>query len=93
VPSTVGCIPWVTLEDLLAVDPSARTFQERLQAERAASLAVLLSLKQRLTATDCLIDQVVYTVSATFGIAACRQDKLLRLASRGIIQPTGTERY
>ena len=44
----------------LAVDPSARVFQERLQAEHAASLAKLLPIKQRLAATDRLIDQVVY---------------------------------
>ncbi|MGB2773759.1 MAG: restriction endonuclease, partial [Anaerolineae bacterium] len=61
-----------TLEDLLAVlrqnrrkltvDPSARAFQERLQAEHAASLAKLLPLKARLAATDRLIDQAVYTL-------------------------------
>ncbi len=44
----------------LAVDPSARAFQERLAAEHAASLAVLLPLKARLAATDRLIDRVVY---------------------------------
>ena len=59
-----------TLEELLAVlrqnrrkltvDPSARAFQERLQAEHGASLAKLLPLKARLAATDRLIDQAVY---------------------------------
>lgn len=62
--------PPANLEDVLAVlrqnrrklsvDPSARAFQERLQAEYDASLATLLPLKQRLAATDRLIDQVVY---------------------------------
>jgi len=62
--------PHLALEELLAVlrqnrrklsvDPSARAFQERLATEHAASLAVLLPLKQRLAATDRLIDQVVY---------------------------------
>ncbi len=62
--------PHLTLEELLAVlrqnrrrlavDPSKRAFQERLQAEYDASLARLLPLKQRLAATDRLIDQVVY---------------------------------
>ena len=44
----------------IAVDPSARAFQERLQVEYDASLAKLLPIKQRLAATDRLIDQVVY---------------------------------
>jgi len=62
--------PHLTLDSLLAVlrqnrrkltaDPSARAFQERLATEHAASLAVLLPLKQRLAATDRLIDQAVY---------------------------------
>jgi hypothetical protein len=44
----------------LAVDPGGRKFQEALQKEYEASLAVLLPLKARLAATDRLIDQVVY---------------------------------
>jgi hypothetical protein len=62
--------PHATLEELLAVlrqnrrrlavDPSKRAFQEHLQAEYDATLAKLLPLKQRLAATDRLIDQVVY---------------------------------
>jgi very-short-patch-repair endonuclease/type I restriction-modification system DNA methylase subunit len=62
--------PHASLDDLLAVlrqnrrklivDPSRRAFQEHLQAEYAASLDKLLPLKQRLAATDRLIDQVVY---------------------------------
>jgi hypothetical protein len=62
--------PHATLDDVLAVlrqnrrrlavDPSKRAFQERLQAEYDASLAKLLPLKQRLAATDRLVDQVVY---------------------------------
>ena len=65
-------IQWNEAEELLAVlrqnrrkltvDPSARAFQERLQAEHAASLAKLLPLKARLAATDRLIDQAVYTL-------------------------------
>ena len=44
----------------LTVDPGGRRFQEALKKEYEASLAVLLPLKARLTATDRLIDQVVY---------------------------------
>jgi hypothetical protein len=44
----------------LDVDPSARHFQNRLMQEYQASLEKLLPLKQRLTATDRLIDLVVY---------------------------------
>ena len=44
----------------LAVDPSARAFQERLKGEYEASLARLLPLKERLRATDRLIDLIVY---------------------------------
>jgi len=44
----------------LAVDPGARAFQERLKSEYETSLAKLLPLKQRLAATDRLIDQIVY---------------------------------
>ena len=44
----------------LTVDPGSHAFQERLQTEYDASLAVLLPLKRRLAATDRLIDQVVY---------------------------------
>ncbi|MGQ9584128.1 MAG: Eco57I restriction-modification methylase domain-containing protein [Anaerolineae bacterium] len=44
----------------LAVDPSGRAFQERLQQEYEASLAKLLPLKARLAATDRLIDLIVY---------------------------------
>lgn len=51
----------------LAVDPGGRAFQERLQAEHAASLAKLLPLKQRLAATDRLIDRVVYRL---YGLTA-----------------------
>lgn len=60
----------LTLEELLevlrknqrrlAVDPSGRAFQERLRQEYEASLAKLLPLKERLAATDRLIDLVVY---------------------------------
>lgn len=44
----------------LAVAPSGRDFQERLQREYEASLAKLLPLKARLAATDRLIDCIVY---------------------------------
>lgn len=44
----------------LAADPDARAFQETLEREYAASLARLLPLKQRLAATDRLIDLIVY---------------------------------
>ena len=62
--------PHATLDELLdilrqnrrklAVDPSARAFQERLAAEYESSLGKLLPIKGRLAATDRLIDQVVY---------------------------------
>jgi hypothetical protein len=62
--------PHVSLDELLdilrknrrklATDPSGRAFQEHLAAEYEASLSKLLPLKQRLAATDRLIDQVVY---------------------------------
>ncbi len=42
------------------VDPSGRDFTERFAAEYAKSLAKLLPIKQRLAATDRLIDQIVY---------------------------------
>ena len=44
----------------LTADPAARKFQESLNKEYEASLAVLLPLKARLAASDRLIDQVVY---------------------------------
>ncbi len=44
----------------LIADPSARAFQEALEREYAASLGKLLPIKQRLTATDHLIDLIVY---------------------------------
>ena len=44
----------------LRADPSARTFQERLAQEYEASLEKLLPLKARLSATDRLIDLIVY---------------------------------
>ncbi|MBI2843326.1 MAG: N-6 DNA methylase [Armatimonadetes bacterium] len=44
----------------LAVDPSTRTFQENLRREFDHSLAVLSPLKERIAATDRLIDQIVY---------------------------------
>jgi len=44
----------------LTADPDARAFQETLEREYAASLATLLPLKQRLAATDRLIDLLVY---------------------------------
>jgi len=44
----------------LGVDPGARGFQERLRAEYGASLDRLVPLKDRLAATDCLIDLIVY---------------------------------
>ena len=44
----------------LKVDLGGRKFQESLKKEYEASLSVLLPLKARLTATDRLIDQVVY---------------------------------
>jgi hypothetical protein len=46
----------------LAVDPSRRAFQDRLRAEYAASLDVLLPIKRRLAAADRLIDRVVYVL-------------------------------
>jgi hypothetical protein len=62
--------PHLTLDELLdilrknrrklAVDPSARAFQERLAVEYEASLGKLLPIKGRLAAADRLIDQVVY---------------------------------
>jgi hypothetical protein len=62
--------PHLVLEDVLnilrrnhrrlQVDPSARVFQEHLAREYEGSLAKLLPLKAHLTATDRLIDQVVY---------------------------------
>ena len=62
--------PHLALEDVLdilrrnrrklQVDPSERAFQERLAQEYEASLGKLLPLKARLTATDRLIDRVVY---------------------------------
>jgi hypothetical protein len=68
--------PHLTLEGLLdvlrknrrklAVDPGRRAFQEQLQAEYEASLGKLLPLKQRLSATDRLIDRVVYRL---YGLA------------------------
>ncbi len=51
----------------LAVDPSQRAFQEHLAAEYAASLAKLLPIKQRLAASDRLIDHVVYRL---YGLTA-----------------------
>jgi len=61
-----------TLEQILAilrknqrslrVDVSARTFQERLAKEYEASLGKLLPVKARLSATDRLIDQIVYAL-------------------------------
>ena len=50
----------------LCVDPSARAFQERLAQEYAASLDKLLPLKARLSATDRLIDLIVYRL---YGLA------------------------
>jgi len=44
----------------LSADPDARAFQETLESEYTASLAKLLPLKQRLAATDRLIDLLVY---------------------------------
>ncbi|MGC9393267.1 MAG: Eco57I restriction-modification methylase domain-containing protein [Anaerolineae bacterium] len=44
----------------LSADPDARAFQETLEREYDASLAILLPLKQRLAATDRLIDLLVY---------------------------------
>ncbi len=44
----------------LSADPDARAFQETLEREYTASLATLLPLKQRLAATDRLIDLIVY---------------------------------
>lgn len=46
----------------LGVDVSARTFQERLEKEYTASLEKLLPVKQKLAATDRLIDQIVYAL-------------------------------
>ena len=42
------------------VDPFGRDFTARFAAEYATSLAKLLPIKQRLAATDRLIDQIVY---------------------------------
>jgi len=44
----------------LAVDPSGRAFQERRAQEYNASLEKLLPLKNRLAATNRLIDSIVY---------------------------------
>ena len=44
----------------LTADPDARAFQETLEREYTASLEKLLPVKQRLAATDRLIDLIVY---------------------------------
>ena len=44
----------------LTVNPSDRTFQGNLQREFERSLATLSPLKERIAATDRLIDQIVY---------------------------------
>ena len=62
--------PHLALPDLLAllgknrrkltVDVTRRDFTAALEREYTASLTRLLPIKQRLAATDALIDQVVY---------------------------------
>lgn len=46
----------------LGVNVSGRAFQERLEQEYQASLAKLLPIKQKLSDTDRLIDQIVYAL-------------------------------
>jgi len=68
--------PHLTLEEMLGIlrknrrrmraNPSSRVFHERLKQEYHASLEKLLPLKRRLTATDRLIDLIVYRL---YGLA------------------------
>lgn len=51
----------------LQVDPTARKFQERLAQEYQASIDQLLPIKARLSATEQLIDQIVYRL---YGLTA-----------------------
>lgn len=44
----------------LQVDATSRKFQERLTQEYQVSLDLLLPIKAQLSATDKLIDQIVY---------------------------------
>jgi hypothetical protein len=46
----------------LKIDAFGRAFQERLEREYQASLVKLLPIKQKLTASDRLIDQIVYAL-------------------------------
>ena len=44
------------------IDPSGRDFTERFTEEYSRSVRTLLPIKQRLSATDRLIDQIVYVL-------------------------------
>jgi len=46
----------------LRIDPGRREFQDRLRTEFERSLDKLRPLKERIEATDHLIDQIVYQV-------------------------------
>jgi hypothetical protein len=46
----------------LSVDPSNRKFQETLEKHFEESMSVLVPLKNKIKATDNLIDQIVYRV-------------------------------